>query len=118
MLRREPRGADVEGRLDELALGAPEIPLGEEEPLSGEGLDELQVGALDVVLVVVLEDVLDVVGVRRRGKLLGAETARQTTSRTAAPPPRGTAEDFPDARQGSDQRIAPVVRNCLGRGRG
>ena len=53
---------DVEGRLEELALGAPGVPLAEEQPVAAERLQELEVGAPDVVAVVGLPDPLDVVG--------------------------------------------------------
>jgi hypothetical protein len=61
----------VEGRLDETALAAPELPLAGQEAMPGEGLVVL-VAVLEVVAGILLEEVPDVLGTQEQVDSVGS----------------------------------------------
>ena len=75
-LHHAHQAGDVKARLQEPPLQAPLLPLAQEQPVAAERLEELEVGAPNVIPVVGLPDALDVVRMGDEVELLGAEAAQ------------------------------------------
>src|SRR4029450_3471006 len=89
----------LECRLDELALAAPEVAVAEDKPFTGDALELLEQKALAEVAMMLLQDVLDVVGMEEH-EALPAREPEADLDRVSVPAPVAEHEG---------QRIAPQL---------
>src|SRR4029450_8246081 len=89
----------MECRLDELALAAPEVAVTEDKPFTGDALELLEQKALAEVAMMLLQHVLDVVGMEEH-EALPAREPEADLDRVSVPAPVAEHEG---------QRIAPPL---------